>query len=184
MLILGRGRCGDPDREPTSFAGKPPPKGDSQSPGASPTRVLRLLRRTNSDGRVPGDGIPVPAPRRHEPSDMSPDEIEQHRRRVLDDQAAVMRAIGVEWPPVDESPNAGAARALRPRHAHRTAGPSLGRAGGGVGGAACPGCIDGRRNFARLAPSSVLLLTSRVYLLMRLLGRWGWLEHRIRRALW
>ena len=30
---------------------------------------------------------------------------------------------------------------------------------------------------------SELLLRSRVYRLMRALGRWGWLEHRIRRAL-
>jgi hypothetical protein len=30
---------------------------------------------------------------------------------------------------------------------------------------------------------STLLLRSRVYRLLRALGRWGWLEHRIRRAL-
>ena len=30
---------------------------------------------------------------------------------------------------------------------------------------------------------SELLLRSRVYRLLRALGRWGWLEHRIRRAL-
>ena len=114
---------------------------------------------------------------------MSPDEIEQHRRRVLDDQAAVMRAIGVEWPPVDESPTP-------EQREHSALVTPIARQDRALAEQAgelqeLRARLYRREEELREARAVlVLLLTSRVYLLMRLIGRWGWLEHRIRRALW
>jgi len=40
------------------------------------------------------------------------------------------------------------------------------------------------RELCEARATLALVSSSRVYYLMRALGRWGWLEHRIRRALW